>query len=172
MQNFNCRINERIRISPVRVVHGDNHLGLMSNYEALKRARELGLDLVEINPNVKPPVCKIMDYGKYKYEQKKAGKSEKKGHSGQQKIKEVHLRPVTDKHDILVKANACSEWLNHGHKIVVKIIFKNREIQHKQLGLDIYSMLCNNITTKHKASPAKFEGKSLTGFIEIDRDKE
>lgn len=170
MENFNCRVNERIRISPVRVVHEDKHLGLMSNYEALRKARELGLDLVEINPNVKPPVCKIMDFGKYKYEQKKANKFDKSG--GQQKIKEVHLRPVTDKHDILVKANACTDWLDHGHKIVVKIIFKNREIQHKQLGLDIYSMLCDNIKTKHKASPAKFEGRSLTGFIEKDQQKE
>ncbi|MBI3838404.1 MAG: translation initiation factor IF-3 [Planctomycetia bacterium] len=127
----NQRINEQIRISPVRVISAEGELlGIISTDEALTRAREADLDLVEVAPNERPPVCRIMDYGKFKYQQKKRlGK----GHTHQSKIKEIRVRPKTGEHDIAFKLNQARTFLQHKDKVVVSVIFRGREMAGKRI---------------------------------------
>jgi translation initiation factor IF-3 len=126
------RLNEQIRVSPVRVI-ADNgaQLGIMTTDEALKSAREAGLDLVEVAPNERPPVCRIMDFGKFKYQQKKR---QHKGHAHQTRIKEIRVRPKTGGHDIAVKVNKAREFLADKNKVIVTVIFRGREMAHVEEG--------------------------------------
>ena len=128
------RINERIRIPRVKVVdEAGNMLGEMPTLEALKIARERGYDLVEVAAEARPPVCKLLDYGKYKYEQKKKQhKSKAKLHV--QKVKEVRLRPLTDDHDLMTKLKKAEEMLLEGDKVLITIFFRGREQAHKEHG--------------------------------------
>ena len=126
------RINEQIRVSPVRVIGDDGtQLGVLSTEDAMKEARKVDLDLVEVAPNEDPPVCRIMDYGKYKYQQKKR---QHKSHSHQTKIKEIRVRPKTGVHDITVKVNRAREFLAHKNKVIVTVIFRGRELAHVEEG--------------------------------------
>lgn len=126
------RINEQIRVSPVRVIGDDgSQLGVLSTEDAMKEARKVDLDLVEVAPNEDPPVCRIMDYGKYKYQQKKR---QHKSHSHQTKIKEIRVRPKTGVHDITVKVNRAREFLAHKNKVIVTVIFRGRELAHVEEG--------------------------------------
>jgi translation initiation factor IF-3 len=112
-------------------------LGVMSPEAALAKAQEAGLDLVEVSPNAKPPVCRIMDYGKYKYEQKKkaaAGKAKGKGRTAQ--LKEVKMRPATDEHDLQFKLKNARRFLIDGDKVKVTVMFKGREMAHRKAGYD------------------------------------
>ena len=116
----NLRCNEQIRVSPVRLIGAENEqLGIISNTEAMHMAREQGLDLVEVAPNVRPPVCRLMNYGKWKYLQKK---NSKKSH--EQQIKEVRLRPKTDTHDRQIKYARAVRFLKKGHKVQFTMIFR------------------------------------------------
>ncbi len=128
------RINERIRVPRVKVV--DEHgvmLGEMATDQARQIARERGYDLVEVAAESRPPVCKLLDYGKYKYEQKKKQhKSKAKQHV--QKVKEVRLRPLTDEHDLATKIKKAREILLDGDKILITIFFRGREMAHKDIG--------------------------------------
>ncbi|MBU8897118.1 translation initiation factor IF-3 [Corallococcus sp. M34] len=128
------RTNRRIRAREVRVV-GPNaeQLGVMSIEAALERAQSDGLDLVEVNPMAKPPVCKIMDYGKFKYEEKKKA-SEAKKKQVVVHLKEVKLRPKTEEHDYEFKVRNVRRFLEEGNKAKVTIMFRGREITHKELG--------------------------------------
>ncbi|MFM8953810.1 MAG: translation initiation factor IF-3 [Planctomycetaceae bacterium] len=122
------RINEQIRISPIRVISDDGgQLGIIPTDEALARAREAGLDLVEVAPNEKPPVCRIMDFGKFKYQQKK---KHHKTHVHHTKIKEIRLRPKTGEHDIEFKVNQAKGFLLHKDKVIVSVVFRGRELAH------------------------------------------
>ena len=122
------RVNEQIRISPVRVINAEGAmLGVMPTSKALEAAREAGLDLVEVAPNERPPVCKIIDYGKFKYTQKKK-LSKQKQH--QVHIKEIRVRPKTGDHDIEVKVKRASEFLEHKDKVLVNVLFRGRELAH------------------------------------------
>ncbi|MFO0819894.1 MAG: translation initiation factor IF-3 [Pirellulales bacterium] len=125
------RVNEQIRISPVRVISNDGQqLGIMPTAEAMSRARELELDLVEVAPNERPPVCRIMDFGKFKYEKKKKSHQ----HVHQTKIKEIRLRPKTGDHDIEFKVKQAIGFLQHKDKVQVSVVFKGRENAHIEEG--------------------------------------
>ncbi|MFZ5470547.1 MAG: translation initiation factor IF-3 [Myxococcota bacterium] len=128
------RTNRRIRSREVRVVGpGGEQLGVLSIEAALDRAQEAGLDLVEVQPMAKPPVCKIMDYGKFKYEEKKKA-SEAKKKQVIVKTKEVKLRPKTEEHDYDFKVRDIKRFLEEGNKAKVTIMFRGREITHRELG--------------------------------------
>ncbi|MCB9590199.1 MAG: translation initiation factor IF-3 [Polyangiaceae bacterium] len=126
------RINHRIRVPEVRVVAADGSmLGVMTTQDALRRAREEGLDLVEVNPKSQPPVCKILDFGKYKYEEKKKA-SEAKRRQTVVEVKEIKLRPKTDDHDLNVKLRAARKFIESGNKVKFTVRFRGREITHPE----------------------------------------
>jgi translation initiation factor IF-3 len=126
------RINNRIRVPEVRVVDDDGSmLGVVPTHEALRRAQERGLDLVEVNPKADPPVCKILDFGKYKYDEKKKAKEAKRKQTTVE-IKEIKLRPKTDDHDLAFKARAARRFIEAGHKVKFTVRFRGREITHPE----------------------------------------
>ena len=131
------KTNERIRSPQVQVISSDGkNLGTLNTQEAINLAKQEGLDLIEISPNASPPVCKIIDIGKYKYDlQKKANKAKKK----QKKIelKEIKLRPVTEVHDYTFKIKNAQKFLSKGDKVKFTIKFKGRELQHSHLGNEL-----------------------------------
>ncbi|MCD9029383.1 translation initiation factor IF-3 [Luteimonas sp. BDR2-5] len=131
------RRNQDIRVPRVRVIGSDGEMiGVLSRDEALKAAEEEGLDLVEIQPNADPPVCKIMDFGKFRFEQqKKANEAKKK--TRQQEIKELKFRPVTDEGDYQIKLRKMRGFLEEGDKIKVNIRFRGREMSHQELGREM-----------------------------------
>ena len=131
------RINRRIRVPEIRVIAEDGEqLGIMPTLIALKRAESLDLDLVEIQPRAKPPVCKIMDYGKYKYEQsRKLAESKKK--QQQIELKEIKFRPKTGVHDFDVKLRSLKKFLEKGDKGKVSVVFRGREIVHPEVGREM-----------------------------------
>lgn len=156
------RINEEIRAREVRVVSGaGEQLGIMNARDALRLAGEQQLDLVEVAPNAKPPVCRIMDYGKYKYEQSKREKEAKK----KQKvinIKEVKLRPNIEDHDFETKAKNAVRFLKDGDKVKATIMFRGREMSHTELGkvlLDRLAELVKDIAVIERHP--KVEGKNM-----------
>lgn len=128
------RINDRIRVPRVKVVDENGvMLGEMPTLQALQIARERGYDLVEVAAEARPPVCKLLDYGKYKYEQKKRqNKSKSKQHV--QQVKEVRLRPLTGEHDLMTKLKKAQEMLLEGDKVLITIFFRGREQAHKEHG--------------------------------------
>jgi len=122
------RINEQIRVTPVRVIDADGtQLGILPTEEAIRRAYAADSDLVEVAPTERPPVCRIMDYGKFKYQQKKR---QHKGHAHQVKIKEIRVRPKTGDADIEVKVNKAREFLANKDKVIVTVIYRGRELAH------------------------------------------
>jgi translation initiation factor IF-3 len=126
------RINEQIRVSTVRVIAADgSQLGIMNTDKAMEQARLADLDLVEVAPNERPPVCRIMDFGKFKYQQKKR---QHKSHSHQMKIKEIRVRPKTGDHDLNVKVGKAREFLEHKDKVIVSVMFRGRELAHIEEG--------------------------------------
>src|SRR5277367_3246774 len=131
-RGFQIRINHRIRVPEVRVIGADGSmLGVLQTHEALRKAQEQGLDLVEVNPKSEPPVCKILDFGKYKYEEKKkAGEAKRK--QTVVEIKEIKLRPKTDDHDLNFKIKSARRFLEAGHKVKFTVRFRGREITHPE----------------------------------------
>jgi translation initiation factor IF-3 len=163
------RINERIREPAVRVIgHDGEQLGVMAAEDALARAVEIGLDLVEVAPGSKPPVCRIMDYGRYKYEQKKkAGKG--KGHTTS--LKEVKLRPRTDDHDLDTKLKNARRFLMDGDKVKVTVMFRGRELVHREIGrkqLDRVTEMLGTLATVE--NPPRMEGRFLSMILVPNRD--
>ena len=131
------RMNENIRVPEIRVIGADGgQIGVMSPREALEIARSKGLDLIEIVPNAQPPVCKIIDFGKWKYEQQKRDKLAKKS-SHQQLMKEIRFHPRTDTHDFEFKVRHARNFLNEGHKVKAYVQFKGREVAYKQFGEEL-----------------------------------
>lgn len=128
------RINRQIRAREVRLIDSSGEMrGIVSSYEALKIAEEAGLDLVEVSPNANPPVCKILDYGKYKYEQEKKLRESRKNQT-QVKLKEIRMQPKIEKHDLSFKTKHISQFLGEGNKVKVTIRFRGRELAHTELG--------------------------------------
>ncbi|NLI12118.1 MAG: translation initiation factor IF-3 [Peptococcaceae bacterium] len=165
------RINEEIRAREVRVIDGDgSQLGIFSSRDALRLAEEKQLDLVEISPAAKPPVCKIMDFGKYKYEQSKREKEAKK----KQKIisiKEVKLRPNIEDHDFEVKAKNTARFLKDGDKVKATIIFRGREIVHTQLGQKLLKRLAESVKDFSQVErQPKLEGKNMIMILSPKQD--
>jgi translation initiation factor IF-3 len=158
----NLRCNEQIRISPVRVIGENNEqIGVLPTHEALRMAREAGLDLVEVAPNVRPPVCRIMDYGKWKYAQKK---NIKKHH--EQQLKEVRLRPKTDTHDREVKLRRAVEFLKDGHKVQFTMVFRGREQFHRDLGAQILREILEYLGPRVKIErPPSMEGRHMITIV-------
>ncbi|MGI6361361.1 MAG: translation initiation factor IF-3 [Bacillota bacterium] len=156
------RINEGIRISEVRLVSADgDQQVVMSTRDALNKAFEQGLDLVEISPNAKPPVCRIMDYGKYRFEQIKREKEARK-HQKTIQVKEVKLRPNIEDHDFETKAKNAEKFLLAGDKVKLTIMFRGREITHPELGrslCDKMAVRLEKVASQEKA--AKVEGKNM-----------
>ncbi|HKQ69715.1 MAG TPA: translation initiation factor IF-3 [Polyangiaceae bacterium] len=130
------RINHRIRVPEVRVIGADGGmLGVMTTQDALRAAQELGLDLVEVNPKAEPPVCKLLDFGKYKYEEKKKAREAKRKQTSVD-IKEIKLRPKTDAHDLAFKVRAARRFLEQGNKVKFTVRFRGREITHPEKASD------------------------------------
>src|SRR6187399_2680039 len=126
------RVNHRIRVPEVRVVAEDgSNLGVLSTEQALRRAQSVGLDLVEVNPKASPPVCKILDFGKFKYEEKKKAREAKKKQTVVE-VKEIKIRPKTDDHDLDVKVRAIRKFIEAGNKVKVTCRFRGREITHPE----------------------------------------
>ena len=146
------RINEQIRITPIRVIAEDGEqLGIIPTEDALKTAREAGLDLVEVAPNERPPVCRILDFGKFKYQQKKR---QHKGHSHHGKIKEIRVRPKTGDHDIQVKLNRARGFLEHRDKVIISVIFRGREMAHVEEGQRVINQFVEQLTEFGKVEMA------------------
>ena len=161
------KANERIRALEVQVISSDGkNLGTLPTQEAINIARQEGLDLIEISPNANPPVCKIIDIGKYKYDlQKKANKAKKK-----QKVinlKEIKLRPVTEIHDYNFKIKNAQKFLQKGDKVKFTVRFKGREMQHTHLGNELMDRIINDTSKfgKIEVNP-KFEGKQIIMIIQ------
>jgi translation initiation factor IF-3 len=131
------RINHRIRVPEVRVIADEGEqLGILQTHEALRLAEERGLDLVEISPRAFPPVCRIMDYGKYKYEQAKK-KQQAQKHASTTEIKEIKFRPKTEQHDMDFKVKHVRRFLEGGNKVRLAVVFRGREITHPQTGIAV-----------------------------------
>ncbi len=142
------RINDRIRVTPIRVIDASgNQLGIIPTEEALTNARQAGLDLVEVAPNEKPPVCRIMDYGKYKYDQ---NKKHSKGHSHNTKTKEIRVRPKTGQHDIDFKVKQAIQFLSHKDRVQVSVVFRGREIAHVDEGRRVINEIVERLTEHAK----------------------
>ena len=161
------RSNNRITSSDVQVIdHEGQNLGILNLHDAINRAKDVGLDLIEIAPNTKPPVCKIMDMGKYKYDaQKKANKAKKK----QKKIelKEIKLRPVTEVHDYTFKIKNAQKFLSKGDKVKFTIKFKGRELQHSHLGNELMDKIKQDMQKIGRVElQPKFDGKQMIMVIQ------
>jgi len=163
------RVNERIRVREVRVIGADGEqLGVMAPEEALAIAREGGLDLVEVAATSRPPVCRIMDYGKYKYEQKKKSGG-KKSHAAT--LKEVKLRPGTDQHDLNFKLNNARKFLMEGDKVKITVMFRGREMVHTYRGREQLDEVLKQLGAIAKVeSTPRMEGRFMSMIVIGDRD--
>src|SRR5688572_24359219 len=130
------RINHRIRVPEIRVIAEEEQLGVMPTHEALRLAEERGVDRVEISPRAFPPVCRVMDYGKYKYEQAQK-KQQARQHASTVEIKEINFRPRTEEHDMDFKVKHVRRFLQEGNQVRLVIVFRGREITHPQTGVNV-----------------------------------
>lgn len=160
------RKNERIRAREVRVVGPQgNQIGVMATHEARKLAREVGLDLVEIAPRARPPVCKIIDFGKYMYEQSKKTKDQKsKGTTS--KLKEVKLRVRIEQHDYMFKMKHAEEFLHKGNKVKLSLMYRGRENEHKELGFDVVKRAIADLDhVGHAEHEPRLAGRNLSCVV-------
>jgi len=148
----------------VRVIGADgSQLGIIPTDDALRAAREAELDLVEVAPNERPPVCRIMDFGKFKYQQKKR---QHRGHSHQSKIKEIRVRPKTGEHDIEVKLNRARTFLEHKDKVIVSVIFRGREMAHIEEGSRVIRQVIDGLSDIGKVeSPPNQQGRRIVCIL-------
>lgn len=157
------RVNNQIRISPVVLINEDGrNVGAIPLQKAMEIANTVGLDLVEIAPNSRPPVCRIMDFGKFKYEQTIKEKEQKKRQSKTSQLKEVHLSPSIQKHDMDTKSKSARRFLELGHKVVVKLDFRRRELAHRDLGdKAMAEFIAGLADISEVVARPRHEGKSL-----------
>ena len=156
------RVNEQIRISPVRLIDSDGaQIGIVSIEEARQLSRERDLDLVEVAPTARPPVVRIMDYGKYKYrENKKAKEAKKKQHVIQ--MKELKLRSKIDEHDLQFKLRHARKFLEKQYKVKITMVFRGREVVHKELGERILQRVCDEVSDiASQEGEIKMEGRNM-----------
>ena len=156
-------MNDRIRVPQIRLIGAEGEaLGIVPTAQALEMAREAGMDLVEVADKERPPVCKIMDYGKFKYAQSK--KAHQKTH--QQKLKEIRVRPKTDDHDIDTKIKQARQFLEHNDKVQVNVLFRGREMQHIEEGQRVMNQVLEALANDCKIEmPAKMEGKRMVALL-------
>jgi translation initiation factor IF-3 len=160
------RINDRIRSPEIRLIGADGeNVGVVTPARAMQMAEEAGLDLVEISPNAEPPVCKIMDFGKFKYEQqKREAEARKKQHIIE--IKEIKFRPGTDTHDYDVKMRSVLKFLEEGDKVKVTLRFRGREMAHQQLGLELLNRVAADVGEAGKIeSMPRLEGRQMVMMV-------
>jgi translation initiation factor IF-3 len=160
------RVNHRIRVPEVRVVLDDgSQLGVMPTSEALKAAETRGLDLVEVNPKSIPPVCKILDFGRYKYEEKKRASDAKRKQTVVE-LKEVKLRPKTDDHDLQVKVRAARRFLESGNKVKFTVRFRGREITHPQRAqMQLDWLIEQLVDLANVEQRAQMEGRTMSAIV-------
>ncbi|MCL2126854.1 MAG: translation initiation factor IF-3 [Treponema sp.] len=163
MSDKDLRINEQIRVREVRLIRdGDGHQGIMSTPEALEIAKELGLDLVEVAPQAVPPVVKILDYGKFKFENEKKVRDSKKKQK-LLKLKEIRMQPKIDEHDLDFKSKHAKEFLADGNKVKVTVRFRGRELAHTELGLEVLKDVLARIEGEYVMDkPPAMEGRFMS----------
>jgi translation initiation factor IF-3 len=156
------RVNEDIRVPQVRLIDAEGEMiGVMSNRDALRRAQDEGLDLVEISPNASPPVCKLLDYGKFKYEQQKK-RNEARKKQKVIEIKEVKVRPNIDENDYQVKLRAMKSFIGEGDKVKVTLRFRGREMAHQELGAKVLERIRTDLETESKVEQMpKMENRQM-----------
>ncbi len=157
-----ARVNRQIRAPSVRLISEEgNQLGVMTVDEALRLARGAELDLVEVAPNADPPVCRIMDYGKYKYEKTKRARISKK-HQHMTHVKEIKMRPKICQHDYQFKVNHVKRFLEHGDKVKVIIMYRGREMAHTELGREILERVIDELKDISQIErPPTLEGRNM-----------
>ncbi|MFP4369458.1 MAG: translation initiation factor IF-3 [Candidatus Kapaibacterium sp.] len=170
--NRRIRINEEIRVPEVRVVDEDGTmLGILATKKALQMAEDRELDLIEIAPQAKPPVCKIIDYGKYAYEQQKREKLQRKNQQ-QQQMKEIRFKSRTQEHDFNFKTKHARQFLEDGNKVKASVMFRGREIVHRDIGRELIDKFVEELNDIAKVdSPIKMEGRNLTVVMAPDNTK-
>ncbi|MDC1067642.1 translation initiation factor IF-3 [Candidatus Kapabacteria bacterium] len=166
------KTNHEIRGKEFRVIGPDSEmLGVMSKGQAIAKATEFGMDLIEIAPQAEPPVCKIMDYGKYIYEQQKKEKIQKKNQHKQQ-LKEIRFKPRTDTHDFNFKTNHAKDFLEEGNKVKGTVMFRGREITHKEIGMELLDKFIIALAEVSKVdNPMRMEGRNLTVILSPTKKK-
>ncbi len=166
------RVNEEIKAPKVRVIDIDGtQLGIYSAKDALKLAQERGQDLIEIAPQAKPPVCKIIDFGKFKYEQQKREKIQRKNQQVSL-LKEIRLHPNTDVHDFEFKAKHAENFLEEGNKVKVVVMFKGREMAYTEQGEDLLNRFIEKVEDIAKVeSPIKMEGRNMNVILVPSKTK-
>lgn len=159
------RVNHRIRVREVRVINGETNeqLGVMKLQDALRAAESAGLDLVEVAPNAAPPVCRIVDFGKYRYELAKQDKEKK---SNTSKVKEVKFRVNIDSHDYLTKLRHAEEFLDKGNKLKVQLQFRGRQMAHQELGMAVVLRVKDDLATMgHVDMEPKLVGRAINMIL-------
>ena len=171
-KDISLRKNEQITASEVRVISSNGkQLGIISIREALYHAEDERYDLVEVSPDAKPPVCKIIDYGKLKYREQKSKKEAKKKQKTIE-VTEIKMRPGIDTHDYNVKVKALSKFISGGNKVKVSMRFRGREMEHQNLGFDLLKKLTEEVIEYAKVEvPPKSEGKQIMMILVPQVDK-
>ena len=161
------RVNSQIRVSPIVVIgHDGRNMGSMPTHRAVEIAAAVGLDLVEISPNSRPPVCRVMDFGKFKFDQKVKDKKQRRKQK-QSQVKEVRLSPSIQDHDLETKLKAAVKFLEQGHRVSVKLEFRRRELAHKDIGITVVNGFVGRIGPSGTCvSKPKIEGRSVICMIE------
>ena len=166
------RVNERIRVSQVRVIGADGaQLGVMTPLDALRLAREAGLDLVEVAPQTVPPVCRILDFNKFRYEEQRREREAKRKHHVA-KLKEVKFKPHIEAHDYRVKLDMIRRFLIRGDQVKVTMVYRGRELAHTELGRRVLDRLIEDLKPVSRVErPPALDGRFMTMVIGSDRDK-
>ena len=161
--NKGQRTNEMIRVREVRLIDDEgNQLGIVPTVDALRMAKDKDLDLVEVSTNANPPVCKILDFGKYRFEQEKKLRESKKNQKVL-KLKEIRMQPKIGSGDLDTKAKHVQEFLNEGDKVKITVRFRGRELAHTELGFDVLNEVLKRLTSAYNIDkPAKMDGKMMS----------
>lgn len=167
------RVNEDIRFREVRVIIDSTgeQLGVIPTVRALEIAQEQGLDLVEVAANARPPVCRIMDYGAFKFRKAKAAREAKKSQT-KIELKEMHFKPRTADHDVQIKVRKIKEFLADGNRVLIKIRFKGREKAHMELGKELMGKIVALVGDVNIDAPSKLEGDNMLMTISVKRTAE
>jgi len=166
------RVNERIRIREVRLIDDEgNQVGIIATRDALEMARQKGLDLVEVAPNAVPPVCRLMDYGKFRYEQSRKERDSRKNQHVVE-LKEVRIRPKIDDHYLETKGRQAAKFLDHGDKVKLTVLFRGREMAHPDIGKGLLDQLLELLKTHGTVEQTpRLEGRAMTAILNPVRAK-
>lgn len=164
MTQTEYRVNRQIRIPEVRLIdQNGEQVGIVTTMDAMRRAEEAGLDLVEVSPTARPPVCRILDYGKFKYAQRK---KERGTHAKASQLKELRVRPAIDEHDLSYRLEQGRKFLEEGHKVQVVCIFRGRQMAHPEHGYEVMRKVANTLGDISKIeSHPKLMGRRMTMLL-------